>query len=274
MIRPDLRSRAFALAATVAALAVSLAWPEAGAAQTRPAQTEEAATGPAGRIVLEAGAAFMSAEPNFLTGQERKRWDAPVLNLVYSPSANVEIDVEWVGRIIAVDDPRFGTASDFGDVTLRTKLRLVDEYQRRPGVALRFGVTLPETNEAKGLGPNTLRMSAQALLSKSYGRFQLHANAGLAIQDAPLSPHLQSDFLAYGLALVYTAGEKLDLVAEGAGLVGRGHPGADARNEVRAGLRYGTGGLRWDAAVRRGLSEADGTWGFTAGVTWTVREAR
>lgn len=271
MIRPDLRRRASGLAA---ALLVSLGFTQAAAAQTRPLQTEEAATAPAGRIVLEAGAAFMSAEPNFLTGQERKRWDAPVLNVVYSPSANVEIDLEWVARIIAVDDPRFGTVSDFGDVTLRTKLRLLDEYERRPGVALRFGVTLPQTNEAKGLGPNTLRMSAQALLSKTFGRFQLHGNAGLAIQDTPLLPHLQSDFLAYGMALVYTAGEKLDLVAEGAGLVGRGHLGADARNELRAGLRYGTGGLRWDAAVRRGLSEADGTWGLTAGVAWTVKEGR
>lgn len=260
--------------ASAAALLVGLGFTQADAAQTRPLQTEEAATAPAGRILLEAGAAFMSGEPNFLTGQGRKRWDAPVLKLVYSPAANVEVDVEWVARIIAVDDPRFGTSSDFGDVTLRTKLRLLDEYQRRPGVALRFGVTLPETNEAKGLGPNTLRMSAQALLSRSFGRFQFHGNAGLAIQDAPLLPHLQSDLLAYGLAAVYTAGEKLDLVAEGAGLLGRGHPGADARNELRAGLRYGTGNLRWDAAVRRGLSQADGTWGFTAGAAWTLKEGR
>jgi hypothetical protein len=204
----------------------------------------------------------------------RKRWDVPVLNLVYSPAANVELDLEWVGRVMAQDDPRFGNVSDFGDVTLRAKLRVVDEYQGRPGVALRFGVTLPETNEAKGLGPNTLRMSAQALVSKALGRFQAHANAGLAIQDAPLSPHLQSDFLMYGAALAYTLGEKLDLVAEAAGLVGHGHPGAAERNEVRAGLRYGTGSLRWDAALRRGLSEADGKWGFTAGLTWTVRDRR
>lgn len=250
---------------------VTMAWPAAVAAQTRPLQAEEAATGAAGRIVLEAGAAFVRAEPNFLTGGERDRWDAPVLKLVYSPSANVELDLEWVGRVIAVDDPDFGTASDFGDVTLRAKVRLVDEYEGRPGFGLRFGVALPETNDTKGLGPNTLRMSAQALLSKSFGRLQLHANAGLAIQDAPLSPHLQSDFLAYALAAVYTAGEKLDLVAESAGLVGHAHPGADEHAEVRAGVRYGTGRLRWDAAVRRGLSEADGTWGFTAGLSWTLR---
>lgn len=271
MIRKGPRARAGVLLVT--ALAALFA-PLFASAQTRPLQTEEAATGPAGRIVLEAGAAFVDAEPNYQTGSLRKRWDAPVLNLVYSPAENVELDVEWVGRVIALDDPSFGNASDFGDVTLRAKLRLVDEYEGRPGVAVRFGVTLPETNEAKGLGPNTLRMLAQALVSKTFGRLQAHANAGLAIQDAPLSPHLQSDFLAYGVALVYTLRDKLDVVAEGAGLVGHGHPGAAERNELRAGIRYGTGSLRWDAALRRGLSTADGTWGFTAGVTWTARERR
>jgi hypothetical protein len=261
---------------SVIALAACLGLACAGgaAAQTRPLQTEEAHTAAAGRIVLEAGASFMSAEPNFQTGQPRQRWDVPVLNLVYSPAANVELDLEWVGRVIAVDDKHFGNVSDFGDVTLRSKLRLVDEYGSRPAVAVRFGVTLPETNEAKGLGPNTLRMQAQALVSKTIARVAVHGNAGLAIQDAPLSPHLQSDFLAYGIALVYAMGDRLDVVAEGAGLVGHGHPGAEARNEVRAGLRYGKGRVRWDAAARRGLSDADGTWGFTAGLRWTAREPR
>ena len=269
MNRPDRRfSPALAMASLVLGSAL------AAGAQTRPLQTEEATTGPAGRVVLEAGAAFSKSEPNFLSGRARSRWDAPVLNFVYSPSANVEIDVEWTGRVVAVDDPSFGTVSDFGDVTLRSKLRLIEEGEHRPAFAVRFGVTLPETNDVKGLGPNTLRMSAQALLSKTLGRLQVHANAGLAIQDAPLSAHLQSDFLAYGLAAVYAAGDKLDVLAEGAGLLGHGHPGADDRNEARAGIRYGTGSVRWDLAVRRGLSDADGKWGFTAGLAWTLKASR
>jgi hypothetical protein len=117
-------------------------------------------------------------------------------------------------------------------------------------------------------------MSAQALLSKSLGRLRVHANAGVAIEDVPLEAHVQSDFLAYGLAVECAAGAPLDLLAEVSGLLGHGHPGADERNEVRVGLRYETGRLRWDAAVRRGLSEADGAWGFTAGLTWRVREGR
>jgi hypothetical protein len=48
-------------------------------------------------------------------------------------------------------------------------------------------------------------------------------------------------------------------------------PGADERSEARAGLRYGRGRLRLDAAVRRGLADADGTWGLTAGLAWRLR---
>src|SRR5437870_5485326 len=111
--------------------------------QTRPLETEEADTGTAGRLVLEAGAALARAEPNSL----------------------------------------------------------------------------------KGLGPNTIRMSAQMLLSRRFGRLAIHANAGLAIQDRPLQIHEQSDFLAYGLALVPELDRRTWLVAEIAGLgVGPGAP--------------------------------------------------
>jgi hypothetical protein len=271
MIPPDsLRRTVIALAACL-----SLGVAERATAQTRPLQTEEAHTGRPGRLVLETGASFISSEPNFVTGLPRDRWDAPVFNVVYSPAANVELDLEWVARVIAVDDPRFGTTSDWGDVTLRSKVRLVDEYRSRPAVALRFGVTLPETAVDEGLGPNMLRMMMQAMASKTFSRFQVHANAGFAIQDVPLTDNLQSDFLAYGVAVGYTATEKLDVLAEVAGLVGHAHVGADQHNEIRAGVRYGgRSKLRWDLALRRGLSEADGNWGFTAGVTWVAREGK
>ena len=259
-------ARAAALFAILAASAAASAL-----AQTRPLSTEEATTAPAGRIVLEAGADGIRAEPNFITGRERDRLDLPVLRLVFSPSGNVEIDVEWVGRVVARNDPDFGTVSDWGDVTLRAKVRLVEEAAGRPALAARFGVTLPETSFGNGLGPNVLRMSAQMLLSKTLGRTAFHLNAGLAIHDEVLRPHEQRDFFAYGLALVRPFGEQLSLVAEVAGRAGNGAPGAEERAEARAGFRFGGRRVRGDAAVRRGLAEADGTWGLTAGLTWTIR---
>jgi hypothetical protein len=241
-------------------------------AQTRPLLTEEASTAPSGTVVLEAGADFIRAEPSFVTGNERDRYDVPVLRVVCSPADNVEVDVEWTGRILVRNDPDFGRASDVGDVVLRTKVRLLEERLGRPAFGVRLVVALPETKPTKGLGPNTIRMAAQFLLTKTLGRTKLHADAGLAIEDKPLSLHAQSDFLAYGLALEQSVSSRVALVAEVAGRgVGKGVPGADQRAEARAGFRISTGRLRWDAGLRRGLAAADGTWGVTAGMSWKVR---
>ena len=243
-------------------------------AQTRPLLTEEATTAPAGALVVEAGADAIRREPNFLTWLERDRFDLPVLRLVFSPADTVELDVEWVGRIIARDDPTFGTVADFGDVSLRAKLRLRDRQGGSPALGARFGMTLPETSFGTGLGPNTMRMSAQMLLSQPLGPATLHLNAGLAIQDEALRAHEQRDFLAYGMALEAPLSRALTAMAELAGVAGRGKPGTDAHAEARAGLRVGAGRVRADAAVRRGLAKADGTWGMTAGLTWRVRAGR
>jgi len=237
------------------------------AAQTLPLQTEEATTAPRGALVLELGADAIRDEPNFLTGRPRDRWAGPILRLVHSPSDNVEIDVEWTARVGQRDDPVFGSVSDWGDVGLRAKVRFVDDGPGHPALAARFGVLLPETSFGNGLGPNALRMSAQMLVSKTVGSLTLHGNAGLALHDEVGRPHEQRDFLAYGLAAEERLGPRLALVAEWAGLAGKGMPGADAHSELRGGVRLGSGRLRADAAVRRGLLDADGRWGLTGGVT-------
>jgi hypothetical protein len=243
-------------------------------AQTLPLQTEEATTAPAGRIVLEAGATVMAEEPSFLSSAGRTRWDVPTLNLVYSPSSNVEIDLAWTGRVIAVKDPAFGTVSDWGDVVLRTKLRLAQSPKRDLTLAARFMVALPETNQEKGLGPNTLRMGAQLLATKTLGKGALHANLGLAVHDEVLAPHAQNDLFSYGVAAERSLGGRIALLAEVAGRSGSGAPVIDRTHEARLGVRRSGPRVRLDAALRRGLSDSDGTWGFTAGVSLTLRPAR
>ena len=251
------------------AFVLGAALAESAAAQTRPLVTEEAWTAPPGTIVFETGADAMRAVPNFLTAQPRTRLDLPLLRVVFSPSDNVELDVEWIVRVIARNDTTFGDASDYGDVSLRAKTRLW--HDRRSALSARFTVTLPETNQARGLGPNTLRMNADLLWSIGAGPARLHFNGGLAIQDRPLQAHEQSDFLSYGAAAEFPLAPRLTGVAEIAGLRGSGAPGADEHSELRGGIRYDAGALTLDAAVRRGLLDADGTWGLTAGLRLRLR---
>ena len=240
-------------------------------AQTRPLQTEEATTAPRGTSVIEVGAEAIRNEPNFVTGGLRERWAGPILRFVYSAADNVEIDVEWTARVGQRDDPDFGSVSDWGDVGLRAKVRLVDEGHGHPAIGARFGVLLPETSFGNGLGPNALRMSAQILVSQTIGGVTLHGNAGLALHDEVYRPHEQRDFLAYGLAAEVRLSRRLGVVGEWAGLAGSGMPGADAHGELRAGVRWGAGEWRVDGALRRGLLAADGTWGVAAGVTRRFR---
>jgi hypothetical protein len=148
----------------------------------------------------------------------------------------------------------------------------------RPTLGARFGVVLPQTEfedeqfRPLGLGPNSLRAFAEALFSQPIGPVRLDVNAGLLIFDEVLRPHEQRDFLVYGLALEWRARPALSLLAEMAGRAGDGMPGAELRSEARLGLRVGGGRLRGDAALRRGLTADDGTWGVTLGLTWTARE--
>jgi len=262
---------------TVGLLSILVTAAASAGAQTRPLLTEEASTAPAGTLVLETGFEAIMAEPSFITGAERTRWDGPLLRLVYSPADRVELDLEWVTAVGAGSEPGRSSVWDFGDVTLRTKLRLLEGRDRRPTLSARFGVTLPQTSfededsRLLALGPNTIRFYSEALLTQPIGPVRLDANAGLFLHDDPMRLHEQLDFLSYGLALRWAVRPAWEIVAEVAGRAGEGKPGADERSEARVGVRYTRGRLRFDAAVRRGLIPEQGTWGGSAGLSWTIR---
>jgi hypothetical protein len=265
--------------AIVAGAALVAASVSTALAQTRPLMTEPAVTVPAGTLAFETGFDAIADEPSYVTGAPRTSWAGPLLRLVYSPAASVELDLEWVARVGVWNEEGRGDiqSSDWGDVTLRAKWRIVDGGARGATIGARFGVVLPETSfEDKqfhplGLAPNTLRAFAEGLLTQPVGPARLHANAGLYLFDEVYRAHDQRDFVSYALALEWDATRRLALFAEVAGRAGDGEPGAEVRSEARAGLRFGSGRLRWDAALRRGIATADGTWGVTAGLSWTVR---
>jgi hypothetical protein len=247
-------------------------------AQTRPLLTEPAVTAPAGTFVFETGFDVIADEPSYVTGVERTSWSGPLLRLVYSPAGNVELDLEWVARVGEWGEEGRGGAqsSDWGDVTLRAKWRIVEGRGGGPTLGARFGIALPETkyNDKQfrplGLGPNTMRMLVEGLLTQPLGRARLHVDLGLFLQDEVLRPHEQRDFLSFGVAVERPVRSRLAVLAEVAGQAGPGVPGTRPHSEARAGLRFGSGRLKWDAAVRRGIAGADGTWGLTVGLAWTV----
>ena len=93
------------------------------AAQTRPLETETALTVDAETTTLETGGAWMADEPNFLTGNPRDRWAVPLVRLVHAPADGIVLDLEWAVLVGAIDDPDFGSSTDWADLTLRAKWR-------------------------------------------------------------------------------------------------------------------------------------------------------
>ncbi len=244
------------------------------AAQTRPLLTEPASTAPAGSLVFETGFDWISNERNPVTLARRTRWEGPLLRFVYSPASNVELDLEWVVAVGASSDPDFGSTSGPGDVSLRTKLRFVEETSDRPAVGARVSVTLPETKSLEGLGPDTLRARVELLLTRHFGPVGLHGNAGLLIEDLPRDEPEQVDFFTWGVALEHRLDARFTALLEATGRSGPGEPEARSRAEARLGARFDQKRLAFDFALRRGLSQADGDWGVTLGLACRVREAR
>jgi hypothetical protein len=133
-------------------------------AQTRPLLTEPAATAPAGTLVFETGVDVIADEPSYVTGVERTRGDGPLLRLVYSPASSVELDLEWVARVGVWDEEDRGDiqSSDWGDVTLRAKWRVVEGRGGDPRSVRASASCFRTSYDDKqfrplGLGPNTLR---------------------------------------------------------------------------------------------------------------------
>jgi hypothetical protein len=261
--------RAPVIATCLLALA---AWP--GAAQEGAFLTEPAGCDRPARY--EFGFGVLAAEPDFLTSATRTRWDLGVMRGARCLDGAAEFELEWVAQVAATGDLFVGGVSDFGDVTIRGKLRLARANGGRPELAARFSTTLPQTSFGNGLGRNTLRFHAQLLATWPARRVKVHANLGVALLDEALRAHEQRDLLAYGLQAAMPLGAKeprLELVVESAGQLGEGSPGADARAEMRAGVRQRRGRWTWSAALRHGLLEADGTWGLAAFLSFSPRSA-
>lgn len=265
------------LAATLSLVAIS------GFAQSGGMLTEEAFIATPGKLTLDVFGQTIGKEPNFQsflekrTLQLRTRVDGPMFRLSYAASKNAQFEFDFNAQTYAIKDPRYlKTVSDVGDSTLRAKLGLAQgEEGVSPAVAFQFQVTLPHTSYGNGLGPNTISLEGELLVSYKNGPFAVHGNAGIAIQDEPARAHEQRDFVSLQGAVSYAATDNIEVFADAGGYLGEGVAGAIARREARAGVNWKMSLGGRDAAVfvagRRGLVDFQGKWGVVAGLSVALR---
>jgi len=257
------------------------------AAQQRPLITEDVDIIPPGSIRIEAGIDFMQGAKYTVSGIRGDLTRVGVIGVNFGMSPNVEFQIEGVAQnYVSINSrgpsaipldllPGANSTNDIGDFTLSAKFKLRNETRRGPSLGFRFGVQLPNSNEARGIGLNNTNAFGSILIGKKFGqdgRLNTFGNVGLAIITAPTVLFTQNDVLTYGVAGIFRVNKQFSIAGEVNGRAntrpGNGPLGTESQAEARLGMQVRASGLRFDFAGIKGLTNFSPNSGFTIGVTY------
>ena len=270
-----------------AALVFSLSMGGTAFGQQRPLLTEDVDIIPPGSLRIGAGIDFVQRAKYPVSGLTGDLTRAGVIGISIGLAPNVEVQIEGVAQNFLSINTRGPSAiplnipaganstNDIGDFTLWTKIKLRNETVHLPSVGFRFGVQLPNSNQARGLGLNQTNAYGQVLFGKKFGqnaRVNTFGNLGIGILTAPTSLFTQNDVLTYGLAGIVRLNKQFSLAGEVNGRAntrpGSGPLGTESLSEARLGMQVRASGLRFDFAGIKGLTGLSPRSGLTVGVTY------
>jgi len=253
------------------------------AAQQRPLVTEDVDVIKPGIIRIESGFEFLQNQTFPLSGLRGDLFKLADTRLSFGLAPNVEFQIEWtVQNFLSINTRgpsaiplRLGANSadtnDVGDARLWMKLKLRNESRIAPAVGFRFGVELPNSNQARGIGTNTTNFYGMITAGKHFGKLNLFGNVGLGILTAPADTFSQNDVLLYGLAGIYTLNDRVNLVGEVNGFHStRKHAplGTEDFSEARLGAQIRALGVRWYGAGIIGTSNRAPNSGLAFGLSY------
>jgi len=265
-------------------LSVTLALATITHAQQRPLLTEDVDIIKPGVIRIESGFEFLQKQRFPLSGLEGDVVNLADTRLSFGLAPNVEFQIEWTVQKFLSIKSRGSSAiplklganesdtNDVGDARLWMKMKLRNESPAAPALGFRFGVELPNSNQARGIGNNTTNFYGVVTAGKHLGdKLDVFGNIGLGILTAPLEATSQNDVLLYGLAGTYTASDRLTLLGEVNGFHStRKHPplGTEDFSEARLGAQIRALGVRWYAAGIFGTAKRAPRTGLAIGFTY------
>ena len=280
-------SRLSKTARAICAVACLLVLSAAASAQQRPLLTEDVDVLEPGSLRVEVGIDFMQDAKFPASGLTGDLTRVGVIGVHVGLSPNVEFSIEGVAQNFLSINTRGVSAvplaipagenstNDTGDFRLATKIKLRNETRRGPSLGFKFGVELPNSNEARGIGVNQTNAFGMMLVGKKFGRdgrLNTFGNLGLGIYTAPTQLFTQNDMLLYGLGGIFRVNKTVNLAAEVNGRAntrgGTAPLGTESLGEFRLGLQVKAAGLRFDAAGIKGLTEFSPRSGVTFGVTY------
>ena len=255
--------------------------------QQRPLITEDVDIIPLGTLRIEAGLDFLQGAKYPVSGLTGDLTRVGVIGVSVGLSPNVEFQIEGVAQnFLSVNTrgpsaipltlaPGVNSVNDTGDFTLATKIKLRAETPHGPSLGFRFGVQLPNSNQARGIGLNQTNAFGSILVGKKFGRdgrFNTFGNLGMAILTAPTTLFTQNDVITYGLAGIFRVNKQFSVAGEVNGRAntrpGDGPLGTESQAEARLGMQIRASGLRFDFAGIKGLTNFTHNSGVTIGVTY------
>jgi len=247
--------------------------------QQRPLGTDDAEILKTGRVRVGFGVEFLQDQRYSLSGLRGDLTRLGVSSIQVGVGEYAEFQISGVvqdvlsvsGRTEPVIPSTFSgdSTNDFGDLILGTKLKFFEEKGRRPAMAFKFAVGLPNAKHDSGLGTNETEFYSSLLFKKHLGRAELLADVGFAILGSPVLQGRQADPLTYGIAAVIPLYRSFDFVAEINGRQGpSGRVGNENKSRFLGGIRFSTGKIRWDVAGVAGLKDFDPKSGIVIGLTY------
>jgi hypothetical protein len=260
-------------------LVICLFSPDTVQGQQRPLTIDDAEILKTGRVRAQFGIEFLQRQRYSLSGLEGDLIRFGVSSIHVGVGEYAEFQISGVlqdvlsiserSEPIIPPDLDGNSTSDFGDLVLASKIKLLGEKGLRPAMAFKFAVQLPNASLSSGLGTDETQFYSSLLFKKNIGRAQISADLGFAILSSPVPSERQTDPLAYGVASIVRINRHINLAAE---ITGRHGPSENLANkntsQVRAGLQFWTGSIRWDVGGIAGLKRFDPKSGIVVGVTY------
>jgi hypothetical protein len=265
---------------------IFLVVPWIASAQQRPLKTDDAEILPTGRIRAEFGVEFLQGQRYSLSGLRGDLTRLGVASIHVGVGEYAEFQISGVAQDVfsassRTEQPAFpptftgNSTNDFGDLVLGTKLKLAGEQEHRPAMAFKFAVELPNAKHDSGLGTDQTEFYSSLLFKKKLHRAQVLADVGFAILGSPVLQGRQTDPLTYGVATIVPMFHGLNLVAEVSGRQGPPRRlGNENKSQVRTGIQFWTGNIRWDLAAVAGLMRYDPKSGIVVGATYEFQAFR
>jgi hypothetical protein len=173
-----------------------------------------------------------------------------------------------------------------GDARMFTKIHILNETRRFPGLGLWFGTKLPNATRTSLLGTDDTDFTFDGVLSKDFGPVSTHANLGIVLlgNSGPLIGNSftaggQDDLFNYNLAVVSkplgateSGATTLRVLAEYTGASGSRF--GNDRDAMRLGMQMTRGPGTLYLGVSGGLITDSENVGVNAGFLYTFDAAR